>query len=200
MRCPDCGFGYAESSPDDRRLHRRVHDETLKGLRRSGFNSCTAVWRSRPRSVIVINGQSPRVHRRLAQEVSLVAAGDVDFTNVAYHADEEPDDRQIHIFIGVEAERAKAYVSFERRFHVWQCTWDEYETGVVHRLSNQPMWSVGYAWVSRAHRRKGWVRTIVAAAANHLGFGSEFGWQTPFTEDGKAVVRALCPSGIFIAK
>jgi hypothetical protein len=44
------------------------------------------------------------------------------------------------------------------------------------------------------------MRAIIATAADRLGFGSDFGWYTPFTEAGKAVARRLCPSGIFIAK
>jgi hypothetical protein len=147
----------------------------------------------------VVNSESPLIHRQLAQRVSLVAAGDVQLSNVAYAAREAPDERNIHLFIGVESDRARAYVCLERRSHVWQCTWDEYEAGVFHQL-DQPMWSIGFAWVTRAHRRKGWIRKTIAAAADHLGFGGSFGWYTPFTEDGEATARALYPSGIFIAK
>jgi hypothetical protein len=200
VRCLECGFNYVESSGTDRRLHRRIHDEIVNGLRRSGLRSCPVAWRSGSRSVVVINGQSPLAHRRLAQEVSLVAAGDTEFSSVAYAADEQPDDRQIHLFVGVEKDRAQAYVCFEKRSHVWRCTWQEYAEGVTHRLDCGPIWSIGYAWVSRGNRRTGWMRAIVSAASNHLGFANEFGWYTPFSDAGEAVARVLCPSGIFIAK
>jgi hypothetical protein len=62
------------------------------------------------------------------------------------------------------------------------------------------MWSIGYAWVSRGDRRSGWLRDVLSAAKDHLGFGDDFGWYTPFSGDGEAAARALCPSGIFIAK
>jgi hypothetical protein len=62
------------------------------------------------------------------------------------------------------------------------------------------MWSVGYAWVSKKNRRTGWLRDILSAAGDHLGFGVDFGWYTPFSEAGEAAARALCPSGIYIAK
>jgi hypothetical protein len=200
VRCLECDLRFVESLASDRRLHHRVHDEIVNGPRRSGLRSCPATWKSGSRSVVAINGQSRRAHRRIAQEVTLVAAGDVEFSGVAYSADEQPDNRQIHLFLGVEADRAQAYVCFERRSHIWQCTWSEYEAGVAHPVDAQPMWSIGYAWVSRADRRTGWMRAIVAAAANHLHFDGNFGWHTPFTDAGEALARALCPSGIFIAK
>ena len=199
MQCLECDYRYVESSASDRRLHRRFHDRIVKGPRHPGLRSCPVTWPSGSRSVVVINSQSLRVHRQIAQDVSLVAAGDVEFSNVAYGADEQPDNRQIHLFLGVERDRVQAYVCFERRSDIWQCTWSEYDTGVTHKLDVQPMWSIGYAWVSRANRRTGWMRAIVAAAANHFR-GGNFGWQTPFTPAGEALARTLCPSGIFIAK
>ena len=200
MRCSECGFNYVESSGTDRRLHRRVHDEIVHGLRRSGLRSCPVALRIASRSVVVVNDESALTHRRLAQEVSLVAAGDTEFSSVAYSAREQPDDHHIHLFIGVEDDRAQAYVCFEKRSHIWRCTWQEYDEGVTHRLDREPMWSIGYAWVSRGNRRTGWIRVIVAAASRHLGFANEFGWYAPFSDAGEAVARALCPSGIFIAK
>jgi hypothetical protein len=150
--------------------------------------------------VVVVNSESPLIHRQLAQTISLNAADDTQLSNVAYAAREAPDERNIHLFIGVEADRARAYVCFERRAHVWRCTWDEYERGVFHKSSSEPVWSVGFAWVARAHRRKGWLRIIISAAAARLDFGDSFGWYEPFTKDGEAAARALCPAGIIIAK
>lgn len=130
MRCPECGFGYVETLSSDRRRHRRVHDEVMNGPLRLRLRRCTVVWTGGSRLVIAINSQSPRDQRLLAQEVSLIAAGDTDYSGVAYAADERPDERQIHLFLGVSNDRAQAYVCFERRFHIWQCTWSEYSMGI----------------------------------------------------------------------
>jgi hypothetical protein len=199
VTCPKCGFGYVESSASDQRLHRRIHAETMHGLKSLRFKGCKLAGRFGERSVIVINNESPFIHRQLAQRVNLNAAEDSQLCNVAYAAREALDERNIHLFMGIEADRARAYVCFERRFHVWKCRWDEYDARVFHE-AHQPMWSIGFAWVSRAHRRKGWIRQTVAAASDFLGFGNSFGWYEPFTEDGEATARAICPSGIFIAK
>ena len=44
------------------------------------------------------------------------------------------------------------------------------------------------------------LETRLDSVVFHLGFGNTFGWYTPFTGDGKAAARRLCPSGIFIAR
>jgi hypothetical protein len=125
----------------------------MHGLRSLRFKSCQRAGRSGERSVIVINNDSPFIHRQLAQRVSLIGAGDSQLSNVTYAAREARDERNVHLFMGIEADRARAYVCFERRFRVWKCTWDKYDAGVFHE-AHQPMWSIGFAWVSRAHRRK----------------------------------------------
>ena len=200
-RCPDCGYGYVASSPSDRRRHRQIHADVVDGPRRAALAKYQRVWNSGSRSVVVINTQSPRSERLLAQDVSLVAAGEVDdFMGLSYAADADPGDRRVHLFLGAESDRARAYLCLEWRSRVWRCTWDEYESRKTHPQPSLSMWSVGYAWVARGHRRKGWIHTVLAVASDHLQFGDEFGWYTPFTREGEALARAFCPSGIYIAK
>ena len=200
-RCPDCGYGYVASSPSDRQRHRRIHADVVDGPRRAALARCRCIWNSQLRSVIVINTQSSRTERRLAQDVSLVAAGDVDdYMGLSYAADEDPGDRRTHLFLGAESGRARAYLCLEWRSRVWRCSWDEYQDRNRHPQPGLSMWSVGYAWVARGHRRKGWIRTVLAVASGHLEFGNEFGWHTPFTPEGEALARAVCPAGIYIAK
>jgi hypothetical protein len=114
MKCPECDCLYGESMPSERRRHRRIHDEVINGLRRPQLGRCNVVWSAGSRRVVAINSQSPGSHKMLAQEVSLIAAGDTDYSGVAYSANERPDERRIHLFLGVSDEnRAKAYVCFE---------------------------------------------------------------------------------------
>ena len=202
MLCPDCGFRFVETLPGNCRQHRKYHDRLLFGLKRSAIRQMKAIWQADAMSVRVVNAESPRAHRRVAQELSLIAAGDVRFSFVAYHADEPNDDRNCHIFIGAESDRAVSYVMLERRSHVWRCTWEEYDSDKAIKLDGvASVWSVTMAWVARANRRKGWIRRSLDAAAEHLRFTrDQLGWYTPFSADGDALVRHLCPQGILIAK
>jgi hypothetical protein len=86
MKCPECDCLYAESSPSNRRSHRRVHEEVVNGLPRLQLRQCNVVRTAGSRRVVVVNSQSPRSHRVLAQEVSLIAAGDTDYSGVAHAA------------------------------------------------------------------------------------------------------------------
>ncbi len=197
MTCPECKYTYAESDAGDQRNHLRIHDETMNGLPISQFRSCQQTGSFNKGSVLIVNQKSPLICRELAQSVSLLAG--IGFFNVAYAATEPPDERNIHLFIGIEGERARSFLSFERRTCVVQCTWDEYNSHIYHKI-DEPIWTIGFAWVGRAHRRKGWVRRTVRAASDHLGFGDLFAWYRPFTPDGEATARGLCHSGIYIAK
>ena len=200
MRCTGCGLLYVETLSSDRRLHKRVHSEVVDGPRRRGLFSLPICYKDSNRSVVVIDAASPHRARKIAQDVSYVAAGDVDLMGLTYAATERPDDRAIHLFLGVEEDRARAYMCVEMRRRVWQCTWADYARSAARPLPDRVMWSVGYAWVCRGHRRKGWSRLLLAAARNHLHFGDEFGWYAPFTPDGKAFVRSVCPDSFYIAK
>jgi hypothetical protein len=155
VRRSECCMADVDSSTSDRRLHRRAHDEAVNGLRRAAPRNCPVVWRSDSRPVVVITSDSPRAHRRLAQEVSLVAAGDVDFLRCCVLCRRAGRTTVRFNFLGVEGDRATAYACLERRSHFWQCTWTEHDAGVTHPLDSRTMWSVGYAWVSRGNRRTG---------------------------------------------
>jgi hypothetical protein len=172
------------------------------GLRSARIADVQAIWSSSSQSVRLVRASSPRAHRRLAQELSLVAAGDVDLSFVAYHAEERDDGRHYHIAMGVDSDRALSYAILERRSNVWFGTWEQFESeGIPLVPDAEPVWSVGFAWVSRANRRKGWMRRTLTAAANYLGLPLDrFAWHTPFTADGKALARHINPTGVLVGK
>ena len=204
MECAECGFLFVETLPSDRRKHNRYHRNVFFGLRRVSLERIQPIWTLGARSIRIVDSRSPRGHRQVAQELSLVAAGDVEdqFSFVAYHRDEAPDERQCQIVIGADSDHAVSYLVLERRFHVWRCTWAEYDTKVTHSVSSKDgVWSVGFAWVSRANRRQGWLRRSLEASSEHLGFSlTDLGWYTPFSKDGEALARSICPMTLVIAK
>ena len=202
MRCQDCDYGFVSELASDRRKHRRYHDRLLFGLKRRAITEVHAVWQADAGAVRVVNARSPLAHRRIAEEVSLIAAGEVDFSFVAFSAVEQESERDYHIFLGTQLERAVCYIMLERRSHVWRCTWTEYDSRTVHEVSDLgSVWSVSFAWVSRAKRRQGWARRSLEAATQYLDFPwAHLGWHTPFSPAGEALARHLCPDGILIAK
>ena len=200
MKCEVCEFNYDESSPKDRRRHRKEHDSIVNGLLDVQLRRCRTLVKDGPRTVVVINSESARFERLLAQTVSLIAAGDADYSNLAYAADEPPDERQVHIFLGISDDRAQAYVCFERRSRIWQYTWPEYDRRETHEGHAGRMWTIGYAWTSRGNRKTGWLKCVLDAASKHLGFGTQFAFYEPFTPDGEAAARAICSSSFMIAK
>jgi hypothetical protein len=202
FQCAECGLNYVEALADDRRKHRLYHGESVDGLQRHPLPTDVIIWRSETKRILVVTSLSSWPQRRRAQDLSLLAARDMPFSGVAYNANDAPDERNLHIFIGAESLRLVAYLAFEKRTHIGRCTWPQWSAGEVRELSDHaPMWSVGVVWVCRARRRQGWVRRLLLAATSHLGvLPDHYGWFTPFSESGEAVARSLCPEVFFIAK
>jgi hypothetical protein len=202
MKCTECGLSYAEASEDDRRTHRLFHSESVDGLKRRPLASDIVVWSAESKRILVVTRLSNRIQRRRAEDLSLVAQRDISFSGIAHHANEPLDERNLLIFIGAESDRLVAYLAFEKRKHIWHCTWPQWDAHQADEITGRaPMWSVGAVWVCHKKRRQGWVRQLLGAATNHLGVPpDEHGWFTPFSESGEAAARALCPQGFFIAK
>jgi hypothetical protein len=160
------------------------------------------IWQQAPRSIAVVTSVSPRPDRQIAEDLSLVAAGDTQVSFVSWHKDSPPEDRDPHIFIGVEGDRAVSYLMLERRFRAWSGTWEEYATtGCRSVPASQGFWSVSFVWVTRGNRRKGWARRSLQVAMRHLGISHDtLAWHTPFTDLGQALAQSLYPEGLLIAK
>jgi hypothetical protein len=202
-QCPDCGLGYVPSFPSDARYHRRYHDKRVNGPQYKPLATDHTVWHPGGDRVTVVTPLSPHVQRKRAERVSLLAAPDVPFSFISYCADELPDDRNLHLFLGFSQDRAISFAKIEKRRHVWFRTWEQFDShDPIERLAGHaPIWSVGFLWVCRSRRRQGWARRLLLEAAGFLSVNiDELGWYTPFTEAGEALARRLCPAGLFVAK
>ena len=62
-------------------------------------------------------------------------------------------------------------------------------------------WCVGRVWIYRPYRRKGIARELFEAVAGYCEVDmSEMGLFTPFSGDGEALVRALFPEVLYLAR
>ena len=200
--CRECGLSYVSSSASDRREHRLYHAESVAGLKRRPLPTDHVIWYSGPKRILVVTPRSNRIQRRWAQDLSQIAVRGVEFSGIAYDADEPPDKRDLHIFIGTESDRLVAYLAFERRARVWRWTWPQLGVHEPEELiEHVPMWFVGFVWVCHGKRRQGWIRLLLAAATKHVGvLPDQYGWHYPFSKDGEAVARVLCPEGFFVTR
>ena len=201
-QCPECGLGYVPEVPEDRRYHKKFHDTVVNGLRAPSARSDHIIWEEGAHRITVVNFRSPLVQRRRAERIGLLAHKDTPYDFAPYCATEDPDDRNVHLFLGYAADRGIALLLVEKRSTVWRCTWEEFEAHKAQKLPDHPpMWSVGLAWVNRRHRRRGWAHRLAMETARSFGLNvQQLGWYTPFTKAGEAMVRNLCPTAFYIAK
>jgi hypothetical protein len=195
-------MSYVPEVPEDRKAHKNYHDMIINGLCAPLAKSDHIIWKENNRHISVVNHLSPTIQKKRAEKIGLLAHHDTAYDFAPYSSYESLDDRNVHLFLGYTNGRGIAFLLIEKRSTIWSCTWEEYQNHVVQELpEHPPMWSVGLVWVNRGHRRQGWAVQLALEATRFLCITSEqIGWYTPFTDEGQALVKSLCPKYFYIAK
>jgi len=202
VNCPVCGMAYVQGLPEDEKAHRDYHDPIANGKPGRPIKSDKVVWKGLGDRITVVTGHSPLPQRRRAEKAGQVANAEMHYDRGIYCATEPPDDRDIHLFLYYVRNRIVGLAIFERRRHVWLDTWSKVAEPQPKKLDDcSGIWSVGFIWVHVKHRRRGIAWRLFEEGIAHLGVDrSSVGFYTPFSEDGKAFVRSLCPLEFLIAK
>jgi len=195
-------MAYVEGLPNNERQHRQYHDRVVNGLRARSLKSDCAIWQASEQRITVVTAHSPSAQRDRAETIASLANLDTGYNGGIYHAAQQADDRNVHLFLYHKRNRALAITIIERRSTVWRCRWGNGSQPESEELQDhEPMWSVGFVWVHRKARREGVARRVLAEALRHLGVSLErVGWYTPFTNNGRAFAKAMCPDEFYVAK
>lgn len=201
-KCPECGMGYVKGLPDNERQHRQYHDRVVYGLRAQLLKSDQTIWQASEQRITVVTARSPIAQRRRAQTIASLANLETRYNGGIYHAAEPPDEREIHLFLYHQCNRARGITVLERRPTIWRCRWCNGGPPSCEELrGHEPMWAVAFLWAHRRSRRQGIARRLIAQAMHHLRVSlDQLGWYTPFTDDGRVFVKALCPNEFYVAK
>jgi len=193
---------YAKESLEDRRLHRTYHDEIVNGVLARPLKSDKIAWRQGENRIIVVDVASPKVQRTRTAKVGRVANQEMHYDFGVYDEDEPPDDRGIHLFVYCSSDRAIGLSILERRTGVCHYTWEEFDNHVEKALEEQnPIWSLGFTWVHKKHRRRGIAKILLLEAVRYLGVQmDDICLYTPFSADGEALIRSMFREGFLIAK
>jgi hypothetical protein len=200
--CLECGLAYVRESPEDRKLHRACHDEVVNGVPAHPTKPENVIWRESDDRIIVVTPLSPKAQRVRARKVARVANREVLYDFGLYDESEPPDERNLHLFLYCRGSRVVGLAMLEKRSHVCHYTWEEYDRQERKTLEERsPVWSLGFAWVHRKHRRSSIARTLFHESLRFLGIDSRsVGVYTPFSADGERFARALFPHGFLVAK
>lgn len=195
-------MSYVEDSSDDRRLHRTYHDEIVNGIPACQLKSDETIWRQGEDRIIVVDAFSPKSQRARAAKVGTAANQEVGYDGGVYSEHERPDDREIHLFLYISGNRAVGLSILEKRSCICHYTWEEYDRREQKELEEKkPIWSLGFAWVHKKHRRRGIAKILLLEAPRYLGVRiHDVGVYTPLSEDGEAFVRSIFREGFLIAK
>jgi ribosomal protein S18 acetylase RimI-like enzyme len=111
--------------------------------------------------------------------------------------------RDLHVFAAGELERVYGLLYMEKSCPVARPTWEEWEDQkerrVLVRFECAPLWVISLIWVCPGHRRQGWARALITTALAYFQLTPEqIGWKPPFSPDGQATAKAICPQSFVI--
>lgn len=92
-------MAYVPSILEDRRLHRRYHDETLKGVPTRHLMTDRVVWQQGSDRITVVKFRSRPAQKNRANYAAAVAKRDTNFDFPPYIPSDRPDDSDLHIFL-----------------------------------------------------------------------------------------------------
>lgn len=195
-------MAYVKESPEDRKLHRVYHDEIVNGVPAPPVKSEKVIWHDNHGRIVLVTPFSPMAQRVRARKVGRVANRETHYDFGLYNENERPDERNLHLFLYCCGSRAVGLAILEKRTHVCHYTWEEYDRKEQKTLEEKtPVWSLGFIWAHRKHRRAGIARRLFHEALRFLGIAQEsVGVYTPFSTDGERFARSLFPQGFLIAK
>jgi GNAT superfamily N-acetyltransferase len=194
-------MSYIEESPDEKH-HKFYHDRVVNGVYARPLKTDRSIWRESERRITIITANSPTPQRKRAEVVVSVANLETHYNGGIYHAYEEPDDRNIHLFLFHMRNRIIGLLIIEKRQAVWRCRWQDNTSPVCEELSgHDPMWSVVFVWVHAKHRKHGIAHTTFEEAIKYLGLTQQrVGWYAPLTDNGRSLVKSIYPKEFYVAK
>jgi hypothetical protein len=202
---PECDMGFNPEEPANVRFHTKYHDRVVNGIIAPQKKADQIIWEEEPFRVSVVNSLSPFPLRFRAEVVGSCAHTDntcksYDFGPFA--AEGMPLEKDTHAFLLHKHNRVIGIVTAQKAKHVWKCTWEQYENHQFEELVGYPpMWGIAFAWIHRRYRGQGLTRRVIVEAAAFFTTNVEFlGWQTPFTQSAKKMIKRLCPTCFYIAK
>ncbi len=166
-------MSYIESSPD-RKQHKVYHDRIVNGIPARHLKNDCQIWEKLEGRITVVTSRSPISQRKRAQAVASIANLETHYNGGIYNAHEEPDDRDIHLFLYYKRKRIIGLIVLEKRQTVWRCRWQDDALPVCEQLvEHDPMWSIIVIWVQIKHRRRGIGRTLFDEALKYLGLSHQ---------------------------
>jgi len=200
-KCPDCEMMYVPDIPEDKRAHQRFHHDTLRGPRARPLKSDRVIWRGNGRALTCVNSKSPLAQKRRANKAARVANRTTPYDFPPYLHFDRPTENDLHFFLMSMNGRIAGVLVMAQLPHLCRCTWEQMDRKEYDEIQRHPIrWTSNYAWTAPASRRTGLASRMVQEAVRFFGIGpQELGWFPPFTDDGKELVRSICPDSVIIA-
>tara|TARA_B100000315_G_scaffold214301_1_gene212769 strand:+ start:2678 stop:3265 length:588 start_codon:yes stop_codon:yes gene_type:complete len=193
---------YEPDYPENVKEHKIYHDKIVNGIYARRIKSDKIAWENSDYRITVVNYYSPSTQKKRADKAGRAAHEDTPFDFAPYDWNEPLDERNVHIFLLYKKNRIVGFLIVEKRCYTQKYTWEDYKKVAGNELQKRkPIWSIGLVWVHRKHRKRGMGKQLVKVIASFFKIKIQsIGWYSPFTDDGKNLVKSLRPEFFYIAK
>jgi len=149
--------------------------------------------------VYVVKPSAPMAWRQTAETMARFGRPEAHLDRWMYNARTAQESERAAL-LGVEDGRARAVLiigpsdATERHAHIWADLDVGKRDAAVTDTARPPggWWTIWFAWTVKEQRRKGWAYELVRVASAWAGITmSEFLWETPFSKDGRKLVRKI---------
>ncbi len=199
MNCKICGMGYIPEIPDNVHDHNIYHDKIVNGLTSIQSDDEIVICSKDDLIISVVSNTSAKKLKKNAEEAGIYARKDTD-----YEAQVLFGELETHVFLLHKENRIIGYMPTDKRDHVWQVSWEDYEANNIKRdqYDIRPIWCICMIWILSKHRRSRYAKLILEKALEYLKCSlNDIAWYVPeVTETGKAFMQSCCPEWFNIAR
>ncbi len=190
----ECGLTYVPGVLADERLHRRMHTEYSRGPAISSIYLAPRLGVVDDLTVHLVDEFVPFDARRKLAHVAMVAQRTMPRYLSGYDGAITEDNQ--HLYLLAKRNRAVAFVLSSLAHRFWRLKWTmDFNIELVENAPDlRTGHRVGRVWVASNYRRKGLAKKLVEFMLAHRNQHiSLIGWELPFTESGRELVRSLAP-------
>ena len=197
MKC-ECGLMYVPWVKDNEAYHSEHHDKWVNGQPILSVSYERIIGTIGGKDILESSKDLPLPYRAELAKVALLAQRDMSDYPAGYDGSDEDPEFDSRAYILRERDRGVGIIILRRRDTFWPFTWNNNRENIVphNAVSDIKRWVVERIWIVSKLRRQNYGKHFIACVAKYLELNvCDFGWELPFTDNGRLLVKSICPEG-----
>jgi GNAT superfamily N-acetyltransferase len=195
IKC-ECGLTYVPGIEKDDTYHFEHHDKWVNGQPISVSPYERVIGNIDGRNVLESSMAIPQSYRRELAEVARLAHYDMADYPIGYDGSDDTE-FESRAYILMERDRGVGLIIIWRGNRFWPFVWDNGKEILLSQSATEAeRWAIARIWIVSKLRKRGFAKQLLNMVAGHLSTElCELGWELPFTDTGRYLVKSVCPKG-----